>query len=186
MPPTQRAATPGTPRTRRSADPPADVVDLTSSRWKAEGVLGKDVAAFEVLERILRIGRAFEREADALCLEHGISFWAFSVLAALRNVGAPHQLTPTELYRTGMITSGGMTKRLNQLESEGLVDRAPAEEDRRSVYVRLTRKGRRLVEAILPRYVALEADLVGVIPGTERRRLASTLRALLDAVEPAD
>jgi len=179
-----RAKTEAAARARRQPKASeVDVIAATAARWRAEGVLAQDALAFEIVERTLRIGRAFERAADALCLEYGITFWAFNVLAALRNAGTPYQLTPTELYRTGMITSGGMTKRLIQLEGEGLVDRAPAEEDRRSVYVRLTRKGKRLVEAILPQYLALEADVVAVIPRAHRRPLRQNLAALLAPLE---
>jgi DNA-binding MarR family transcriptional regulator len=179
MPPPQRLKAAAK---RAASTGSADFVDRAVERWANEG-LALDPRAFSIVERIMRISRAFEREAEALCSEYGLTFWGFNVLAALRNAGTPYQLTPTELYRTGMVTSGGMTKRLIGLESEGLVDRAPAEEDRRSVYVRLTRKGKRLVEAILPDYLALESEIAAEIPRAAQREVAEQLRALLAALE---
>jgi DNA-binding MarR family transcriptional regulator len=143
-------------------------------------------APLGVFDRITRVALAFEKEADALCAGRGVSFWAFGVLSTLRRAGAPYQLTPTELYRTGMITSGGMTKRLIALEGDGLIDRAPADDDRRSVHVRLTRKGRRLVDALMPDYLALQVSLLADLNGRERDELAALLRRLLIAIEEGE
>jgi DNA-binding MarR family transcriptional regulator len=162
---------------------PVDYVDAMIDNWR--GLNGADAAAVAIIERVVRIGRAFEKEAEMLCSDYGISLWAFAVLLTLRLAGAPYQLTPTELYRAGMVSSGGMAKRLKQLEAEGYIDRAPAEDDGRSVYVRLTRKGRRVVDQVAPEYVALQREAVADLTRTERRSTAQLLRAMLVGFEEA-
>jgi predicted dehydrogenase len=55
----------------------------------------------------------------------------FDVLATLRRSGDPYMLSPTRLYEAAMISSGGMTNRLDRLERAGLIERRPDPSDRR-------------------------------------------------------
>lgn len=92
--------------------------------------------------------------------------------------GAPYRLTPTELSKALMVTSGGMTKRLSALEGRGLIRREPDQSDRRSTAVSLTREGKRLVEAILPEHVSNEKRLLSGLSNKERAALAGLLESL--------
>ena len=69
---------------------------------------------------------------------HGESF---DVLASLRRSGTPYQLSPTELYREMMLTSGAMTNRIDRFEEAGLVMRRHDPADRRGKLVRLDAEG---------------------------------------------
>lgn len=70
----------------------------------------------------------------------------FDILATMRRSAPPHILTPTELQRSLLITSGGLTKLLYQLEAAGLVSRSVQEQDKRSKLVHLTPKGKKVAE----------------------------------------
>jgi DNA-binding MarR family transcriptional regulator len=61
----------------------------------------------------------------------GLQAGEFDVLATLRRSGAPYTLSPTRLYEAAMISSGGMTDRLDRLERAGLVAPRPDPRDRR-------------------------------------------------------
>ncbi len=79
----------------------------------------------------------------------GLSSPEFDTLASLRRSPPPHQLTPNDLQRSMVITSGGLTKILYQLEARGLVTRSVNEADKRSKFVNLTAKGKNLIEETL-------------------------------------
>ena len=64
-----------------------------------------------VVGRISRIAALAERELEPVFAEHELTGADFDVLATLRRSGAPYRLTPGELSRSTMVTSGGMTKR---------------------------------------------------------------------------
>lgn len=83
---------------------------------------------------------------DDAMTRHGLSLAEFDVLATLRRCPSPRELTPTELQGALVITSGGLTKVLRQLEGRGLVARSTAAADRRVKPVRLTARGARLIE----------------------------------------
>ncbi len=77
-----------------------------------------------------------------------------------------------------------VSRAVTQLRERGLIRRVVDPRDARLVMIALTAAGRRTFEAIVPRGLALERELEGIL-GTsdyaELRRLLSTLRAGLDA-----
>jgi DNA-binding MarR family transcriptional regulator len=84
--------------------------------------------------------------ATQIIKRHQLNTSEFDILAALRNSPPPYTLTPTELQRSMLITSGGLTKLLYQLEAQGLISRSIQEHDKRSKMVHLTDTGKSTVE----------------------------------------
>jgi DNA-binding MarR family transcriptional regulator len=154
-----------------------DHVQHVLEQWRREAP-ELDRSSMGVVGRISRLAQLLQAELDLIFAAHGVNAGEFDVLAALRRSGRPYRLTPTELSTALIITSGGMTKRLNALAGRGLIRREPDPTDRRSSAVSLTREGKRLVEAILPEHVANEERLLGELNDRERVELARLLEAL--------
>ncbi|WP_240609828.1 MarR family winged helix-turn-helix transcriptional regulator [Billgrantia endophytica] len=104
------------------------------------------------------------------------------MLATLRRSGASHTLGPTQLFETLMVSSGGMTNRLDRLERAGLIVRAPNPEDRWGTLVSLTEKGLELVDRIVPLHVENEARALATLSREEQKTLNALLAKLLDGV----
>jgi DNA-binding MarR family transcriptional regulator len=102
------------------------------------------------------------------------------VLATLRRSG---RLTPAELMKSSMVTSGAITQRLDRLEERGLVTRTPNLSDGRGVHVDLTDEGRALIDAALPSHVATEERLLASLSPDQRRSLAAVLKVWLSSLE---
>ena len=64
--------------------------------------------------------------------------------------------------------------------------RDPDPEDARGAFVRLTRKGERLFNAVAPEHLANEEEMLGALSAAEREALASLLRKLLLTFESRD
>lgn len=75
----------------------------------------------------------------------GLSVGEFDILSTLRRSPKPHVLTPTQLQQSVLITSGGLTKLLYQLEASGLIRRSVQVQDKRSKLVHLTSNGKETV-----------------------------------------
>ena len=101
------------------------------------------------------------------------------MLAALRRAGPPYRMNPTALYESVLLSSGGMTKRLDRLEATGLVVRLPDPTDRRGRLVALTDRGRELVDAAVVDHLANEERLLAGLSASERDALSDLLRKLL-------
>jgi DNA-binding MarR family transcriptional regulator len=69
--------------------------------------------------------RVMRDHMNPLFAQAGLQPGEFDVLATLRRSGKPYLLSPTQLYEALMISSGGMTNRLDRLERAGLVERRP-------------------------------------------------------------
>lgn len=159
-----------------------DAIDAIVGQWRAQRP-DLDPSAKAVTGRIIRLASLFQRSYDDAFAPLGIHGGDYSVLVALRRAGSPFALTPTELARHRMITSGGMTAALDRLERKGLIVRSPNPDDRRGSLVRLTDDGRTVTDQAMARHVEAEHRLVGGLTRTERARLADLLRTLLLDVE---
>jgi DNA-binding MarR family transcriptional regulator len=88
-------------------------------------------------------------------------------------------LSPTRLYEAAMITSGGMTNRVDRLERAGLVERRSDPKDRRGKLIALTDAGKGVIDEMIGRHVANEERLLSVLTKTEQETLNTLLRKLI-------
>jgi DNA-binding MarR family transcriptional regulator len=105
------------------------------------------------------------------------------LLAALRRAGAPYELNPTDLMRATMLSSGGITKRLDRLTEAGLVERRPDPNDRRGTLVRLTRRGTAVIDRAMVAHLANQERLLSSLDAKQRAALEKLLRELLRGLE---
>lgn len=159
-----------------------DHIDRLRAQWARE-FPDIDTRGMEVLGRARRIVLRSRPPIEAVFAKHGLDAGEFDVLSTLRRSGTPYALRPTELYRSLMISSGGLTDRLNRLARSGMIIRPPSPEDGRSLLVQLTDKGRTTVEAAFREDMEVEAGMLAVLDDAERKALADLLRRLALAME---
>jgi DNA-binding MarR family transcriptional regulator len=159
-----------------------DHVDRVRAQWRAVRP-ELDTAAVAIVARIGRIAAYFDQATDALMGERGLARSSWDVLASLRRAGPPHELTPTELYQALMRSSGAMTNRLHRLERAGLIERRPDPGDGRGRLVRLTARGRKLVDELAPIHLENEERLIASLTDADRRALEDLLRRLARSLE---
>jgi DNA-binding MarR family transcriptional regulator len=119
---------------------------------------------------LLQVGRELRREARAL----GASPEQVALLVSIKY--APG-IGLRELAARERVSPPAMTKHVDRLERDGLVERRPSEEDRRRVGVTLTDEGQRLLRRVRSRRTAWLALRLGELDENE-------LAALEAAVEP--
>lgn len=163
--------------TRKSGDLEEDLLDSVLRDWQRERP-DLDASAMAVVGRIVHLGSSMKAKTGQLLRDFDLHYTDLDVLATLRRMGDPFRLTPTELMRSVLLTSGAMTATLRRLEDKALIDRAADETDRRVRTVSLTRSGFDLIEkAIVVRFVDASRS-VDSLTDKERAALASLLRKL--------
>ena len=160
----------------------ADAVDAIVEQWRRERP-DLDPSAKHVSGRIVRLATLLEHAYGQALAPVGIDLGGYGVLVALRRAGAPYQLTPTELARHRLMTSGGMTALIDRLERRGLVSRSPNPNDRRGSLIRLTDEGRVVVDQAMQLHEQAEHRHIDALDDDERDQLTSLLRKLLLAVD---
>jgi DNA-binding MarR family transcriptional regulator len=143
-----------------------------------------DLTPMETLGRLAETALLIDREKlTPVVGSFGLQSGEFDVLAALRRAGGDFTLTPTQLFETTMMSSGGMTARLDRLEKAGWVKRRANPNDRRGTLVGLTEPGKALIERALVAHLANETSLLAALSDAEISALNAILRKLLKAIE---
>ncbi len=158
-----------------------DAVDKIVSQWQAERP-DLDVTAMAPVGRLSVVAHLFSRQMGKVFAQHGLNAAGFDVLATLRRSPAPHALTAGELTGSMMITSGTMTNRIDQLVKAGLVVRKSDAADARRILVKLTPKGKRLIDKAVAEHVENQTGLLEGLDASEREVLDGLLRKLLASI----
>lgn len=175
----------GSPAVARKLGAAPDAVDMIIEQWRHERP-DMNVSALAVFGRLSRSYQRYQAQIGAMFEEHGINVAAFDVLATLRRSGDPFRLTAGELAQQTLVTTGGLTMRVDRLKAAGLVCRERDAADRRVVYVRLTDAGHRLIDVVAERHFDNEQRLLVALSDTDRRRLAALLGLLERSLELAE
>jgi DNA-binding MarR family transcriptional regulator len=162
---------------------PRDWTDNLLARWAAIRP-GLDMGTYQVTARISRIGLHIARHQEDVFGRFGLNRGEVGVLSALRIAGPPHRLSPTQLFKGLMLSSAGMTSRLDRLEGRGLVKRTADSTDRRAIVVELTDAGRKLLDEAVADNTKSERVLLDGLSASEIATLGRLLRKMLDALEP--
>jgi len=140
-----------------------------------------DTEPMGVIGRVVRLSALYSEEMGKSFAKHGLSAASFDVLATLLRSGPPHALSPNQLLATMMVTSGTMTNRIDQLEKDGLVARVPNPEDKRSVRVKLTKRGIAKIDAAVTDHVGVQKRLVEGLSELDRSELKTILDKCLSS-----
>jgi DNA-binding MarR family transcriptional regulator len=162
-----------------------DWTDHLLEEWSAlRPSLG--MSPYQVTARLSRIALHIARHQDEQFGRFGLNRGEVGVLSALRIAGPPNRLSPTRLFKGLMLSSAGITSRLDRLEQRGLVKRTRDPGDRRGVLVELTDQGAKILNEAVTANTGSERDLLAGLNGAEIETLTTLLRKLLANLEPSE
>lgn len=161
-----------------------DRVGQIQQEWRRERP-DLDVTPQGVIGRLHRLAAQLTAELVPVYARHGLSEGEFDVLAALRRAGEPFERAPSELAGHTMVTTGAMTKRLDQLQTAGLVTRRPSTRDGRGRIIALTPEGLKTIDAAFSEHIRNEHRLLSQLTAADADALESILARWLTSYEPA-
>lgn len=165
-----------------------DAVDRLLAQWARERP-DLDSTPVAVVGRMHRLGDRLRAELVARYRDFGLGEGEFDVLATLRRHGEPFALQPSELAAQTLVSTGGMTKRIDRLVAAGLVTRGAGGADARTRSIALTPRGRACIDEAYAAHLDNERRLLAPLDEQDRQALAAILRRWslgLDAVLDAD
>jgi DNA-binding MarR family transcriptional regulator len=162
-----------------------DLTDRVLSGW-LEARPDLEVDALQVTARLSRIGPLLAQRQEAVFGRFGLNRGEVGALSALRLTGPPHRLSPTRLGKGLMLSSAGVTSRIDRLERRGLVRRLADPDDRRGVIVELTDQGLAVVDDAVAALTISDRELVERLEPEEIAQLEALLRRFLSGLELPD
>lgn len=157
--------------------PDLDPVDDIVAEWQVQRP-DVDVSALHVFGRLHRCYLRYHAELSELFDEFGINMASFDVLAALRRSGRPYRMTAGQLAESSLVSTGGVTLRVDRCQKAGLVVRERDADDRRVVYCRLTDEGLALVDRLAGAHFNRESLMLHGLGPDEQGELARLLSKL--------
>ena len=145
-----------------------------------------EVGALQVTARLTRVGAHLARRQEAVFGRFGLGRGEVGALSALRIAGPPHRLSPTRLAKGLMLSSAGVTSRIDRLERRGFVRRLADPNDRRGVLIELTNEGIEVVDAAVAAITVSDQQLLERLDPDEIAQLEAILRKLLGGLELPD
>jgi DNA-binding MarR family transcriptional regulator len=143
-----------------------DPVEFIREHWAAGEQPG--VEYFAAMGAMMRTHQLMVAEMDRVLKPHGISRTAFLLMATLL-MSRGHARPLGQLSRHLMVHPTTVTLVIDQLDTKGLVTRAPHSTDRRTVLASLTPDGLELATKASEDLAASQFGLVGVGEPTVRR-----------------
>jgi DNA-binding MarR family transcriptional regulator len=143
------------------------------------GPLKVDMGAVEALAALRIAGRALHHLQERWAEKHGLSEGRLGVMFRLYRTGACPLGDLADDLET---TPRNITGLVDHLEKDGLVERVPDTEDRRSVRARLTEAGRIQIESIWKEGLEHQFEMV---TGMSKEDLAQLRHLCLQLVENA-
>lgn len=156
----------------------SDPVDQQLKQWRQERP-DLDTSGLAIINRISMLSKLIRSRTRTALRPMNLETWEFEVLSALRRQGKPYELPPSVLAKMFMLTTGAMTNRIDGLEKRSLVERKPDPEDRRSLFVSLTRKGVDLIDAAIEVRAQEAAKTVSCLKEPQRIELGHLLSTLV-------
>jgi len=158
------------------------IIKLGKENWSEMSSLRHDFIVY--LNRIRDLGFA---KARTVMSGFNLSPGEFDILVTLRSSAKPYVLSPGELQKSVLITSGGLTKLLYQLEASGLINRSVQEHDKRSKLVHLTSKGKNAIEKAMSALMKIENAWLGdALTQREQKQLKNLLAKVVRVLENAN
>lgn len=122
--------------------------------------------------------RAMDRDADAT----GRPPFSEHHLLATLGEGPPEGIRPTDLAERAALTKSGLTRAIDRLESQHLIERRPCPTDARGQLIVLTAQGRRVLRRSAPEHFrSIARNFADHLTDRETALLTTALERVADA-----
>jgi DNA-binding MarR family transcriptional regulator len=116
---------------------------------------------------------------DRICADYSITHGQYNVLRILRGIH-PQGHPRCEIAQRLLERAPDVTRLIDRLEQQGLVERGKSEEDRRLSVTRITRKGIELLDRMQPAVEELQKYFTDRVSLKDRRELSRICEGIYD------
>jgi len=139
---------------------------------------GKDRTKEEVLYNIASCYVLFEQKLSRLLLPYNLSPVKMNALLMIKHVGGKAGLAQVEIGKRMIVTAGNVTRLIDRMEKDGLVERVAQANDRRVKSIKITKKGSELLDAVWPMYIKEVHEVTSSVSDQDGARVVQVLDQL--------
>lgn len=132
---------------------------------------GNDRFKEEILYNVAACYTLAEKKIGRVLAAFDLSPVKMNVLLLIKHAGKEAGLSQVDIGNRMIVTAGNITRLVDRLEKENLVERTPQAGDRRVRVIRITPKGSELLDKAWPSYQEAVEQLVPAVPDPEIKKL---------------
>jgi MarR family 2-MHQ and catechol resistance regulon transcriptional repressor len=158
----------------------------TRPQPRADGTIEERLAdpRLAAVDLLLETAGGLSAKLDAETTQHGLAPAEFDVLLHLARADG-QAMRMTDLAAQTLLTTSGITRVVDRLERDGLVERRACPTDRRGAFAAITPDGLSRLDEALPAYLDLaEKWLTSRLSAADLDTLLRHLRTIRDGVRP--
>lgn len=124
-----------------------------------------------------------EKKIENYLKQYDLSSSKFNMMMVIKHEGAQKGLSQIDVGKKLIVTASNMTKQIDKLIADGMVERFALKGDRRVNLVKITKKGSDLLDEIWPGYIKTLNSIANRLNIQERKVLTKILVKWFDELE---
>lgn len=144
--------------------------------------VGKGKYHEEVVYSIVLAFNLLNNEMTAYLKDFNLTPAKFNVLLVIRHQGGKDGISQVEISKKLIVTASNMTRLLDKMEKEKLVQKASQEGDRRVKIIKITEKASKLLDAVWPGYNEKLEKLASGLEKDEQKIVSEKLVKLVTSL----
>lgn len=139
---------------------------------------GQDREKEAILYNLAACYSLAERRISMFLAPHGLSPVKMNALLLVRHLSKPDGIPQGEIGRKMIVSAGNITRLIDRLLQEKLVERIARKGDRRVKLIRITAKAEKLLDTVWPAYKKEVERIVSLMPPVEIAAASLVLNGL--------
>lgn len=144
---------------------------------------GKDRSKEGVLYNLAACYALAEKMISDFLAPHGLSPVKMNALLIIRSADKKEGLSQREISKKMIVSAGNITRLIDRLEKDGLVERFSVKGDRRKRLIRVTRKAGSILDKIWPLYKKEVDRIVSLLSAREIDAAEKILNAFREKLQ---
>lgn len=132
---------------------------------------------------LARIYSLIDKEISAYLRPYNLSLAKFNALMITKHIGKDKGLSQIEIGRRLIVTASNMTRLLDKLAKEGLIERLSQKGDRRVNIIRITKKGTDILDEAWAGYYKKILGLANLLDKEDQKHMANLVVQWCDRLE---
>lgn len=124
-----------------------------------------------------------EKKIENYLKQYNLSSSKFNMMMVVKHEGGKKGISQVDVGKKLVVTASNMTKQIDKLIAEDMVERFALKGDRRVNLVKITKKGSDLLDKIWPGYIETVNDIAGKLSIEERKTLTNILVKWFDGLD---